>query len=351
MTAPDPLAALCDLAAAGRLRLVYVLGVPRSNTTIVCRLLGRRLDGAVYEPAMPSARTPLRHYARAIKSVYAAARAAIPDDRPVVLAVKDLDGFLNDEMFGFALAASCHMVFTTRDPALQYLSLERQFAKEFSPLHRVRSSLRHPVEQHWFFMHALRWLPRFWRLARAELGGGLNPLRTAVAGFGYSSWRLQAGHIARARAALGAESMTIFDAGLMRLFPAEANSALDAIAAACARSALGTELSDIGPLELESHSRMAANSHWARQARAGGGIAPLSAAGDLPASASSAAFARKVSASLYPQYVQTFFDPANRQLEAVRQRPIPRDAPPGLRTLLQAGGPAAAARRLAGRLD
>ena len=42
----DPVARLADLVAAGQLRFVYVLGLARSGSTIVCRMVGAALDGA-----------------------------------------------------------------------------------------------------------------------------------------------------------------------------------------------------------------------------------------------------------------------------------------------------------------
>lgn len=340
---PDrsPFAELERLVAAGRLRLVYVLGVPRSNTTVVCRLLGERLDGAVYEPAMPNSVNPRRHYARTILAAHHAARAGA-GDRPVVLAIKDLDGFVTDELFEFVLSAAEHLVFTIRDPLLQHASLSRQFVTEFSPLHRIRSTMRYPIEQTFFLWQLLEWLPRYWRLARAELGGGLNPLRAAVAGFNYSSWRAQAAHLERARAKFEPRRITIFDAGLMRLFPDETNTELEAIAATYASVEAGPPSA-----EIPGHTRMRAESHWAEEARAGGEIKPLTpnaltTLGDPAADA----FARRVAATLYPQYLASFFDPLHRQRTAVRGKPVGAEIPGALGTLMEADSADDATRRL-----
>lgn len=336
-----PFAELERLVAAGRLRLVYVLGVPRSNTTVVCRLLGERLDGAVYEPAMPNSVNPRRHYARTILAAYHAARAGA-GERPVVLAVKDLDGFVTEELFEFVLGATVHLIFTIRDPLLQHASLSRQFVTEFSPLHRIRSTMRYPVEQTLFLWQLLEWLPRYWRLARAELGGSLNPLRAAVAGFNYSSWRAQAAHLERARARFAPERIAIFDAGLMRLYPHETNAELEAIAAAHAGAEPG-----LPSAEIPGHTRMRAESHWAEEARAGGHIKPLTpdalaTLGDPAADA----FARRVADTLYPQYVASFFDPLHRQRTAVRGKPAGAEIPEALRELMEADDANEAARRL-----
>ncbi len=76
-------ARLGQLVRSGELRFVYVLGLARSSSTIVCRLLGARLDGAVYEPATPAALGRRRHFARTILKAYDGARARIGSGRPV----------------------------------------------------------------------------------------------------------------------------------------------------------------------------------------------------------------------------------------------------------------------------
>ncbi|MEX0627673.1 MAG: hypothetical protein WEB63_10065 [Cucumibacter sp.] len=343
MSARQDMTTLGTLAAAGKLRLLYVLGTPRSNSTVVCRLLGERLDGAVYEPAMPNSGNPLGHFAKLLLTAYSAAREKAGADRPIVLAVKDLDGFLTPEMSDFILVASAHIVFTIRDPALQYPSLSRQFVEEFSPLFRIRSTLRHPIEQNWFLWHMLRWLPRFWGLTRDELGPGQNLLRAAAAGFNYASWLGQADHLESARIALAAERITILDASLSRLYPRETTGMLASIADACAAAPVQSE-----SREFAGHSRMAANSHWANEARAGGDIKPLSLdAGRRFDDPAAAAFAAKVSASLYPQYLSAFFDPSHRQLAEARQRGLPPGAPASLRLLVEASDSAEAGRTFA----
>lgn len=341
MPSRDPMTALQSLIGEGRLRFVYVLGVPRSNTTVICRLLGERLDGAVYEPAMPNSLDPNRHYAETILAAYRGGRAAA-GDRPSVLAVKDLDGFLTDRMFEIVLAGAEQLIFTVRDPLLQHASLSRQFVTEFSPLQRIRSTLRYPIEQALFLWQLLHWLPGYWRLARAELGGSLNPLRAGVAGFNYSSWRAQAAHLERAKTRLDPDRIAIFDAGLMRLFPEKTNAELEAIAAAHAHPEPGAPAA-----EISGHTRMRAESHWAEEARAGGDIKPLTAdalamLGDPAADA----FARRVADTLYPQYLSCFFDPLHRQRIALRGAPLDAKVPRALRALLQADDADMAARHL-----
>lgn len=334
------MAEINSLAESGELRLVYVLGVPRSNSTVVCRLIGEELDGTIYEPAMPSSADPLRHYARLIRRAYDVARARA-GGRRVVLAVKDLDGFVTDEMFEFILNAADHVVFTIRDPAAQYPSLSRQFVEEFSPLYRIRSTLRHPIEQNFFLWHMIRWMPRFWRMTREELGAGENMLRAGAAGFNYASWRDQARHIEGVRRALGDSRSTILDAGLSRLFPQETNEELADIAKQFAAGP------PAAATEIAGHSRMERNSHWADEARAGGKLKPLGRSDGKPFTDPDAIeFARRVSATLYPQYLKTFYDPLHRQLRLARKQGLTDRAPKGLRLLVDAGNPAEASRRL-----
>lgn len=340
MGASRDIAEIKMLADSGELRLVYVLGVPRSNSTVVCRLIGERLDGIVYEPAMPSSASPLRHYARLIRQAYDVAKAKT-GDRGVVLAVKDLDGFVTDEMFDFILAAAEHIVFTIRDPAAQHPSLSRQFVEEFSLLYRIRSTLRHPIEQNFFLWHMTNWMPRFWQMAHEELGSGQQPLRAAVAGFNYASWRAQARHIESARRVLGEEGVTILDAGLSRLFPQETGEELAGIARSAGGGGAGSAT------EIAGHSRMERDSHWAGEARAGGKLKPLGGSDGTPFSDPDAnEFARRVSATLYPQYLESFYDPLHRQLRSAREAGLPDRSPHSLRQLVEAGNSAEAGRRL-----
>ena len=66
----DPVARLFALVDSGALRFVYVLGMARSSSTILCKLLGASLDGAVYEPATPAKLDRRLHYADTILKAY-----------------------------------------------------------------------------------------------------------------------------------------------------------------------------------------------------------------------------------------------------------------------------------------
>ena len=142
----DPIARLATLCEGGDLRFVYVVGVARSNSTVVCKVLGDRLDGAVYEPATPVAVHLHNHYARTILKAYDAARAGKPEREPVLLAIKDLSLFIDDEIFALVLRYAAHIVFTVRDPLTQYPSLVKQFKTEFSLRNRIDALVRWPVE-------------------------------------------------------------------------------------------------------------------------------------------------------------------------------------------------------------
>lgn len=350
MTVTDPFAAIERLADEGALRVVYVLGVPRSNSTIVCRLIGEHLDGAVYEPALPNTGNPARHYAETILDAYDSAREHIGDGRPVALAIKDLDGFVTDRMFAFALDAAEHIVFTTRDPLMQHASLSRRFVDEFAPKHRFVTSLRHPVEEHHFLWNTVGLLPRFWRLTRNELGRGRQMLRAAVAGFNYLSWRAQASHLAAARRRLGSESVTIMDAALMRLDPDVTVAELAAIAESARDVPAEPAPAGLpGGGEHAGHTRMTTESHWAREALASNSIKPVGPDERFPLTGPAAVFARDVAATLYSQYAETVLDPLDRQLAALRAKSVGRDLPSGLKAVLDARDTADAAARLAAR--
>jgi hypothetical protein len=264
----DPAGRLRGLVTSGDLRFVYVIGVARSNSTIVCRLLGQTLDGAVYEPATPAARDRARHYAATILGAYDAVRRRIGRGRPVTLAIKDLSLFLDDRAFDFAAAHAVHLVFTVREPAAAHASLMQQFRHEFRPLQRVDAVLRQPFEAYWMAWYFLVYGRRFLALGRDSAAGEAVPLhRLAMAGWSIESWRL----MARQFAALGAapERASVLDATEMRRTPERAKAALAAIAAR-----LGAP-PGAAPVEVAGHSRMRRRSSWAAEALGSAGIKPL----------------------------------------------------------------------------
>jgi hypothetical protein len=253
-------ARLDQLIRSGQLRFVYVLGLARSSSTIVCRVLGGRLDGAVYEPATPAALDRRRHFARTILSAYDRARARVGEGRPVALAIKDLSLFLDDPAFEAVAARASHIVFTVREPAAQFASLRRQLAHEFSPLERVDAVLRHPFEALWMAGYFLVYGRRFIAEARAALGPG-PPHRLAMAG-----WNLRSYANLERQMALFDVPTTLLDADTLRRDPARAEALLAAIAA---------PLAPVGPranVEIAAHSRMLPRSKWAAEALSSPGI-------------------------------------------------------------------------------
>ncbi|WP_035872521.1 hypothetical protein [Cucumibacter marinus] len=324
---------LQSLVTSGRLRIAYVLAVPRSNSTLVCRLLGARLDGAVYEPAMPNSRDPMEHYGRTILTAYEQARARIEEDRPVTLVVKDLDGFIEQGHLDFIAENAHEVIFTIRDPGPQHLSLVNQFIHEFSPLQRLYAHTRYPVEHFWFTIHTLSWVKRYWRLAGRELGNiWRHPWRAAVAGFNFSSWRNQSNHLETLRERLGKDRITIFDAGVMRLMPKETEQMIDDIA-----HRLSNHAHPPGEiLEVAGHSRMKRGSKWAAEARSAHAVKPFRPDRQGVGRARPNAYALAVADALYPQYLDTFFDPAHTQRRIAHEREFSGTIQPELARLIEA---------------
>jgi len=262
----DPIRHLHELAASGELIFVYVIGVARSNSTIVCRMLGERLDGAVYEPATPCSPDRSRHYAQVILKAYRRARRQVPDGQPVALAIKDLSLFLDDDMLAFVRSYAKHIVFTVREPRTQHASLSRQLYQEFSPRRRIDAVVRHPVETFWMTWHFLVLAPRFVATAAEQFGRSAGRLhRLAIAGWNLTSWR----NIVQQFQANGGVPITVLDATEMRRDPAMATATMAAIAAATKARSGGTAV------EIAGHSRMHRNSKWAAEARSSKAIKPL----------------------------------------------------------------------------
>jgi hypothetical protein len=267
----DSLETLDGLISNGDLRLVYVIGIARSNSTVVCRLLGERLDGVVYEPAGPAALDPAGHYARVLMGAYRKARKTRAG--PVTLVVKDISLFLDETLFAFIAKHAAHVVFTIRDPQSAHQSLVRQFAQEFKPLQRVEAVVNEPFEALWMAVNFAVQVPRLSRLADTAHPGFAAPwYRRAMGGWTIESWR----RLAAQFAALDPSRVTVLDAGETRGSPKLATQALAGIAQALmprGRTPM---------IEAAAHSRMYKRSSWAAEARTSTSIKPLASKGEPP---------------------------------------------------------------------
>ena len=309
----DPIARLATLCEGGDLRFVYVVGVARSNSTVVCKVLGDRLDGAVYEPATPVAVHLHNHYARTILKAYDAARAGKPEREPVLLAIKDLSLFIDDEIFALVLRYAAHIVFTVRDPLTQYPSLVKQFKTEFSLRNRIDALVRWPVETCLLGYYMLTLGTGYFVNASRAFGFSFaKSLLLPIAGWNLTSWRNVVAQFDKARAKLGTARVTVLDAGLMRLLPDAATEELDAIA----RELRGDRAKTATPVDLAAHSRMFPDSAWADEARRSSAIKPLS--GGSTARRPQDAFEEKLLAGFYPDYGHLFFDATNTLLPMAR---------------------------------
>ncbi len=261
----DPVARLFALVDSGALRFVYVLGMARSSSTILCKLLGASLDGAVYEPATPAKLDRRLHYAETILKAYDEARARIGAERPVTLAIKDLSLFVDEPDFTSLVARAAHVVFSVRHPVAQQASLKRQLAQEFSIPQRIDAIFNHPYEALWMAWYFLVYGRQFVREASGLLGYRFTRLhRLAMAGWNLRSWRNMETQIA----ALGDTPMTLVDADELRRDPVAAEALLKTIASAIAPQ---------GPraaIEVSGHSRMLPRSKWAAEALSSTGIRP-----------------------------------------------------------------------------
>lgn len=342
-TDKDPFARLAALCDVGQLRFVYVDGVARSNSTVVCKILGERLDGAVYEPSTPVAVHLHNHFARVILKAYEGARAGKVADQPVLLAIKDLSLFIDETVFAFVLKYAAHIVFTVRDPLTQYPSLVTQFKTEFGLRNRADALVRYPVETCLFGYYMMVLGTGFF--ADAARTFGFSPSKSLllpIAGWNLASWRNVVAQFDKARARLGADHITVLDAGLMRLLPAEATAELEAIAARLRGGSPKTST----PVDLAAHSRMFPRSAWAKEARQSDAIKPL--AGDGTRKPKDA-FEEKLIAGFYPGYAHLMFNPANRLMPIAKRQSQDMEAAPFRHLLAANSGETALALLLGSR--
>ncbi|MEQ1770710.1 MAG: hypothetical protein ABL879_12815 [Devosia sp.] len=284
----DPLLPLTRLLESGDLRLVYVLGVARSNTTLVVRLLGEQLDGAVYEPTVPATLDPVGHFAHTVLRAYRKARAT--RSGTVTLAVKDISLFIEPSVEAFIAERASHVVITVRDPAEAHASLVKQFRHEFGFWQRFDAVVRQPFEALFMFIAFLFLVPRYGNLARSALPDtSAGRYRMAMAGWSLESWN----KLTRQVAAIPPGRLTVLDARQMRNEPALAAAALTAIA----RSLMPAGRKPM--IEVAAHSRMSSRSKWAAEARASAGIKPTNASAPVEAPDDVAA---AVAAKSMPQY-------------------------------------------------
>ncbi|HUV32130.1 MAG TPA: hypothetical protein VMW31_01045 [Devosiaceae bacterium] len=336
MTVPSSLTELQLLVNAGKLKFVYILGPPRANTTVLCRLLGRRLHGSVYEPAFPNTAFPTAAYGRKILGAYHAVRRRLPDGEPVALAIKDLSALMSGPERDFALDNAARVVFAIREPVLQHSSLVRQLLTEFSSGKHLPAFVKRPWETLMFGWHfGLRW-PRYHRLAKQRLGIGWSQYqRMTAAGSNLDSWQVLAEHFAEARRRLPADRIAVIDAGLCRLMPAEAEAELDAIVAPIVpRVEPGAP-----PLDVAVHSMMNTRSPWVGEALTSQSFKAFRA----PAKVKSPIgdfdeWLPEMAGALYPYYTEMFYHPAHRLRRRFIDRPIPvpDEAEPYLGHLLAA---------------
>jgi hypothetical protein len=346
MSLPASLTKLQSLVSAGELRMLYIIGVPRSNTTVLGRILGRHLDGAVLEPAVPNTARPLRTYAERILEAFETARQTSGRRGPVTLAVKDISNFLGEPMLEFILTASAHIVFAIREPAAQYQSLARRMSMELESPDRYKRSMQTPAESFWMAVHFTRMWPDAWRQAPKRTDGGPRGYRRATAsGTDVACWRALTRQFDAAATARKPDEITVIDAGLSRLFPDLAAAELATIAAGVSSE----ETLAAAGVEVAANSMMEASSHWATQAHAADRILPMPAKGEsgLPRTGLDH-WLNQIMRELDPHYVRLFYDPAHRLLQRVRgaaAEPVPARNE-ALEVLLSAPGPDEALSRL-----
>lgn len=255
------------LAAEGRLRFTYVVALARSNSTIVCRLLGRALDGAVYEPATPAARSRDQHWARTILRAYDLVREGQQSERPVCLAIKDLSVFLTPAQLDFVAAHAAHVVFTIRDPARQHASLKRQLRREFTLRQRIAALKGNDLEIFWYLWHGVGFATAFARAA-AKLAGWSRKLPQLIAaGWTLTGWTTLVDFLDR----IPPDRRTILDADAMRADPEAVAEALADLARTL------SEEPAAAPVEVSGHHRMQPGSAWAAEALTSSTIKPLDA--------------------------------------------------------------------------
>lgn len=301
---------LQSLVSGGQLRIVYVVGVPRANTTILCRLLGMRLHGAVYEPAFPDRAFPETAYAHKILAAFDAIRLRLLDDRPVALAVKDLSALMTPAETEFALAHARHIVFAIREPASQYASLVRQLLTQFSLSQQMREFARMPWRSIMYGFHFGLRLPRYHRLASTQLGVGISQLRRMVAtGSNLDSWRALVRQFEQAVEKVPADRLSVFDAGLSRLRPDLAEHQLDSIAAT-----ISPPISETASgIDFPSHPLVARDSAWVGEALTSKTLKRSHADPKLASPYRDfEQWRRRVAGALYPGYAKMFFHSTHR---------------------------------------
>ena len=286
------------LARDGDIRLGYVIGPARTNSTVVARLFGRHADAVIYEPALPVSPIGREHYARTLLAAYRRLRRQVVG-RPVDLVVKDLSLFVDPGMLDFIDEHAARVVVTIREPAAQHASLVRQMRHEFSIPQRIDALMRYPVEVTMLLLAWIRLGPQFGRTAKRVLGPGvMGPAGRAIAGWNIESWQKLEAQLQRL--SCRTDRCTILDASQMRQAPDAAAAVLDDLAQQMGFCSKGT------PLEIAAHSRMRPRSAWAQQALRSVRIEPQSKlptpVPPLPA---------PLTAALAPIYRQLLADPRN----------------------------------------
>lgn len=293
----------------GELRLVYVLGVPRANTTVLCRLIGRRLHGAVYEPALPNSAFPGSAYGAKILAAANLVRAQLPAGDVAVLAVKDMSALMRPVERTFVLEHAEHLVFAIREPVAQHDSYARQMLVEFSAGNRLRAFVTAPWETTMYGLHFGKRLAAYRQLARKRLGVDWKVFRRATsAGANIEFWEELRAHFEAALARLPADRISVIDAGLSRLAPEAAEIELDAITASLApQKRIGR------PVDYAGHTMMKSASPWAGEAMRAERM--LAAEPRRPAASPYKDFDEflpKIAGTLYPIYLDLFFHPTHR---------------------------------------
>jgi hypothetical protein len=258
----------------------------------------------------------------------------------VLLAIKDLALFIDEKTFAFVLKYAEHIVFTVRDPLTQFPSLVTQFKTEFGLRNRVDALARYPVETCLFGYYMMVLGTGYFIDAVRTVGfSPSTSLLLPIVGWNLTSWRNVVGQFDAALAKLGADRITVLDAGLMRLLPERATEQLEAIAAGMRGDRPRTST----PVDLAAHSRMFPRSAWAKEARQSDAIKPhAGGAVRLPKDA----FEERVLAEFYPDYAHLFFDPVNGLLPVARREADPVGSGPFSHLLAADSGKAALARLL-----
>lgn len=309
---------LSGLLRRGDLRLVYVLGVPRSNSTLVCRMLARDMDAAIYEPALPASARPEARHAELILRTFRRVKGKSTD--PVTMTVKDIACFVSPRMEDLLLEHAHQVVFTIRDPLAQHRSFAERMRAEFRVWQRVKQVARRPFMSLFYFVHLLHiWPQMVWasRDAFPPVPGQI--MRAMVAAMNQASWRALSRQFAKVGGGHASNRVDVLDAGVSRLVPERAEEILTEVSA---RAAAGSR-TGVAPLEVAAHALMNANSHWAEEARRSDRVKPISA-GEEALPCIPDAWTERVVAALYPDYGNLFFAPEHvmrADLDRMETRP------------------------------